>query len=88
MNLDYTPTCEELRLQRQLKPKFDNLSRFFFTRYKSGQIVKFKFNNLIRTGRITNVNAHNGLYTYNIETNNGVWHKAVDTEDIISVVNN
>lgn len=87
MNLDYTPTCEELRLRKQLQNKFDNLHRFMFARYKKGRIVKFRFNNLVHQGRVTNVISRSGLYFYNIETESGKWYREIDTQDIISTVN-
>lgn len=55
-------------------------------KYKVGQIVRFTVDSLIRVGRISNAMCRNGICTYHIEIEGGVWYREINQDAITSVI--
>lgn len=85
MNYCEAPTINEIVFNMETKLRRDSPFTHRFMRYQVGDIVMFRFGNLRRRGRITTCNAHNGITTYHIETENHTWYRDIDEQDIISV---
>lgn len=56
-------------------------------KYRRNDRVVFNFFGLIRRGRISNCFCDNGICTYHIETDDGVWYREIPEHDIISKQN-
>lgn len=80
-----TPTINEIIYNQDTRLRHDSPFTHRFMLYHIGDVVLFRFGNLQRKGRITTCNAHNGITTYHIETENHTWYREIDEQDIISV---
>lgn len=60
------------------------LRLFTNNKYRRNDRVVFNFSRPIRRGRISNCFCDNGICTYHIEADNGVWYREISEQDIIS----
>lgn len=81
------PTINEIYYQRQShRENNPSVVSARPNKYKVGQIVRFVVDSLIRVGRISNAMCRNGLCTYHIEVQGGVWYREIDQDAIKCVV--
>lgn len=82
------PTINEIIYNRQATPPGkDFRAAFEAAAFHVGDLVKFFFGSVIRTGRITNALRHGLSYVYHIETSIHTWYRGIEEDSIISKIN-
>lgn len=88
MNYEFAPTINEIVYNRPTpaEPRdftFSTGAGLFLV----GDLVRFFFGTVIRSGRITNTVLHGRSWFYNIETESHVWYRGIGEANIISKLN-
>lgn len=89
MPWELAPTINEIVYNRPEPAERRDLS--FSTRsgrFHVGDIVRFFFGSVIRSGRVTTRFSRGGLHFYHIEAAGHVWYRGIIESDIISKLNN
>lgn len=84
-DLSLCPTINEIVYNRQEPAERHDFS--FSTgsgRFHVGDIVRFSFGSVIRSGRVTNSLRRGLTQFYNIESESHVWYRGIAESDIIS----
>ena len=79
-------TINEIQFQRMARQERHTPGLRLFTnnKYRQNDRVVFNFSGLIRRGRISNCFCDNGICTYHIVADGGVWYREISEQDIIS----
>lgn len=89
MNYEFSPTINEIVYNRtdpveRLNLRFSTGAGLF----RVGDIVRFFFGSVIRSGRVTNSIRHGLSQIYHIETVGHIWYRGIIEADIISKIAN
>lgn len=85
MNCDFSPTINEIVYNRPTPAEHrDSSSSTGAGLFSVGDIVRFSFGSVIRTGRITNSFRRGYMQLYHIEGERHVWYRGIDETNIIS----
>lgn len=71
------PTINEIIYNKPRK-RMDSVYTKRPNLYNVGELVKFHFGTVIRTGRISNAFCVNGMCSYHIEGEHGTWYRGID----------
>lgn len=88
MNFEFAPTINEIVYNRPTPAERRDLS--FSTGaglFRVGDIVRFFFGSVIRSGRVTNSIRRGLTQIYHIEAEGHVWYRGIDEANIISKLN-
>lgn len=83
-NLLEVRTINEIVMNKPVRRR--PLICFRTTRYRKGDHVVFRFNNIMIEGRVTSVMDDNGIVSYHIETPAHAWYRNIDEGLIINKI--
>ncbi len=83
-DLPHVPTINEIVYNRREPAERRDFSFSSGQAFKVGDIVRFSFGSIFRTGRITNSLRRGLTYLYCIETVSHSWYRDIPQDNIIS----